>query len=285
MDEKTIQDLLAKYPEDLIEPGLTLFNKEGYIGSAYYDLLYQRKYGDMLLVEVKAIPIKGRKAREVTGQILEYHSKLRENNSETPIWMMVIAPEISEETQKLFDKYEIDYKEISMRQFQRVANQHSYDLSHVNTNNDLDLDKETNINNENKVDYSQKEFSVKKKSDHVKLYAYRLKGNKISRPIQVTQIISKQEICEYVKHVTKKDIDIDKITNEVVYQFSARKKELIQGRLKGIPDYIKNEDTHIKELHDWIIKQSKNDVSEDAINCMMQCFGKFDGFRYKIEVL
>ena len=52
MNESQFEDILEKYPE-LIEEGLSLIGRQVWIKGKYIDLLFNDRYGQKLIVELK----------------------------------------------------------------------------------------------------------------------------------------------------------------------------------------------------------------------------------------
>jgi len=80
MLEKGIENLLSRYPGELLSSDLIFKGQQVKLGSYYADIVFEDKRGDMIIVEIK----KGILKREAIGQIMEYYGllKKREPNKE-----------------------------------------------------------------------------------------------------------------------------------------------------------------------------------------------------------
>lgn len=106
--ERDMEEVVAKHP-DLIEDGLTLLDRQVFIGLLRVDLLFRDKFGDTLVVELKRGTIK----REHVGQIMEYSGTLYNNK---PVRLMLIGNRVPPSFKKSLEYHGIEWKEISEEQ-------------------------------------------------------------------------------------------------------------------------------------------------------------------------
>jgi hypothetical protein len=107
MLEKHFEDVLCKYPA-LIESGLEFIDRQINVGGKFADLLFEDRFGQKLLVELKKGVIK----REHMAQLLEYEGHFL--SSENPdIRVMLIGNRVPPNISKALDHHGFEWKEIS----------------------------------------------------------------------------------------------------------------------------------------------------------------------------
>ena len=92
MLEKDIENLLSRYPTELLSGDLIFKGQQVKLGSYYADIVFEDKKGDMVIVEIK----KGILRREAIGQIIEYYGLLKKREPNKEIRLMLIANVIPE---------------------------------------------------------------------------------------------------------------------------------------------------------------------------------------------
>ena len=104
MLEKHFEDVLCKYPA-LIESGLEFIDRQINVGGKFVDLLFEDRFGQKLLVELKKGVIK----REHMAQLLEYEGHFL--SSENPdIRVMLIGNRVPPNISKTLDHHGFEWK-------------------------------------------------------------------------------------------------------------------------------------------------------------------------------
>ena len=114
LSEKQMEDLIAGNPERFIKPGLKLIERQAYRSGRRFDLLFQDKFGRLLLVEIK----KGLITRDAVGQLMEYYGLLKQNE-QVPIELMLIGNIIPAERRSALEHAGVVVKEIPQSVFYR----------------------------------------------------------------------------------------------------------------------------------------------------------------------
>lgn len=112
LSEKDMENLIASNPDKFIEPGIKLIGRQVYRSGRRFDLLFQDKFGRLLLVEIK----KGVITRDAVGQIMEYYGLLKQSE-QSPIELMLIGNVISTERRSALEHAGIVVKEIPLSVF------------------------------------------------------------------------------------------------------------------------------------------------------------------------
>jgi len=107
LTEKQFEDILVKYP-DLIEEGLILKGRQVNVAGKSIDLLFEDRYGDTLIVELK----KGAIKRKDMAQLLDYEGYyVDEFNPTTRV--MLIGNHIPKNIQNSLDHHGFEYRHFS----------------------------------------------------------------------------------------------------------------------------------------------------------------------------
>jgi len=124
MTERELEDILCKYPE-LIEEELTLTGRQISVYGKIMDILFEDKFGDKLIVELKRDTI----SRTDIGQIMEYEGGIlgKENPA---VRVMLIGDRVPPNFQKALDYHGIEWKEIKKNDlFQFLEEKNDKELS------------------------------------------------------------------------------------------------------------------------------------------------------------
>lgn len=124
LTEKEMENLVAEYPDDFLEPGWKLYKRQAVYQGRRVDLIFKDRLQRTLLVEMK----RGIIRREHVGQIVEYYGLLKEEGFESGVELLLIGNIIPHERRLFLDRNGIDVKEISESRFLDVANVHGYPL-------------------------------------------------------------------------------------------------------------------------------------------------------------
>lgn len=106
LTERQIEDVFAAYPEELIEPGLTLEDRQANLPNSRLraDLIFRDRNGKKLVLELKRDSV----SREDVGQILEYAGVLGDCR------VVLAAPHFAASIKTAFEHYGIEYLEFSV---------------------------------------------------------------------------------------------------------------------------------------------------------------------------
>ena len=123
MLEKDIENLIAKYPKDFFpKEDFSLIRQQYNIKSRRIDILFEDKYGRLIVIEVK----RGILSREAAGQIMEYYGLLKESFPEKSIELVLCANTIPHERKTFLENVGIDCKELSLNLILQVAEKYKY---------------------------------------------------------------------------------------------------------------------------------------------------------------
>lgn len=122
MDEKTLEEILIKYP-DLIEKDIKFIGNQIYLEGKKLDILFEDINGQKLVVEVKLVA-----TRKDIAQILDYAGHILEREK-IPIRVILIANRIPENFKRSFEYFGIEYIELTS----------SYLLDYLKKKNDKNL--------------------------------------------------------------------------------------------------------------------------------------------------
>src|SRR5207245_2802311 len=89
------------------------------------DISFRDSSERLWVIEVKAVPIR----TEVADQVYRYARKLRETHPQDPPIPAVVAPVINSTVRDHFDRWGIEYFEISKAVFRRVAEERGVEIS------------------------------------------------------------------------------------------------------------------------------------------------------------
>jgi len=102
-----MEEIIAKHPE-IIENGLILKGRQVYVSGLRIDLLFEDKFGDRLIIELK----KGTVTRNHVAQLMEYSGAIPE--SERSITrVMLVANIVPPRWKKALDIHGIEYRELT----------------------------------------------------------------------------------------------------------------------------------------------------------------------------
>jgi len=107
LSEKDFENIICKYP-DLIETDLVLKGRQVVLYGKRMDLLFQDKFGQKLIVELKVGAIE----RKHIGQIMEYEGGMLSDDDPT-IRIMLAGNRVPPNLRKALDHHGIEWKEIS----------------------------------------------------------------------------------------------------------------------------------------------------------------------------
>lgn len=124
MLEKDVENLLAKYPNEFLPSyDVTLIGQQMKLGSCYADIVFEDQRGDMVIVEIK----KGLLKREAIGQIIEYYGRLKHQEPNRNIRLILVANVIPKElTTFLNEKLGVGFVEIPHFKIRQIAQKYSY---------------------------------------------------------------------------------------------------------------------------------------------------------------
>src|SRR4051794_2908607 len=114
MFEKTMEDLIANYPEDFFKRHqLTLQGRQGtFRNVGRYDLLFTDGFETQIVMELKAVAAK----YEDATQLAKYRDALVEKGL-SRVLMWLVAPSIPRSVRDFLDHVGIEYTEIHESEF------------------------------------------------------------------------------------------------------------------------------------------------------------------------
>ena len=133
MTEREMQDLLWKYPEELLNEKLMPCAKEMPSTIGRLDLLFEDRRGNLVVVEVK----KGVLQRGAIDQIQDYFGLVKGRYPDRAVELMVVANEIPRERRLALERLDIEPREITEKKFRDVAREVGYRLKSEEANNSI----------------------------------------------------------------------------------------------------------------------------------------------------
>jgi len=123
MLEKDIENLLSRYPSDLLSGNLIFKGQQVKLGSYYADVVFEDEKGRLVIVEIK----RGILRRDALGQVIEYYGLLKKKEPNKEIRLMLVANVIPEGmTTLLTEKLGMQFIEMSVSKIMNVASKHGY---------------------------------------------------------------------------------------------------------------------------------------------------------------
>jgi hypothetical protein len=121
MLERDMEDLIAKHPDDFFPGrGFELLGRQrSFTGVGRFDLLFKDRFETRILMELKAVSAK----YEVATQLAKYKDELK-TRGENDVLMWLVAPQIPNSVREFLDRIGIEYSEIHLAEFGRVADRH-----------------------------------------------------------------------------------------------------------------------------------------------------------------
>ncbi len=119
-----MEDLIADHPDDFLEAGWKLYQRQGYYEGRRIDLIFKDAHNRTLLVELK----RGVVTREHVGQIVEYYGLIKKRGSGTGIELLLIGNIIPPERREFLHQTGIEVMEIPESRFPEVAQKYGYPL-------------------------------------------------------------------------------------------------------------------------------------------------------------
>lgn len=123
MLEKDMEDLIASYPDDCFpRRSFTLTGRQrSFAGIGRFDLTFEDEFKSTILMELKAKTLK----YEDATQVAKYRDELKRNGCAN-IVMWLVAPQIPSSIREFLDDKGIEYSEIHIPEFRRVAERHDF---------------------------------------------------------------------------------------------------------------------------------------------------------------
>ncbi|HEX3744073.1 MAG TPA: endonuclease NucS domain-containing protein [Bryobacteraceae bacterium] len=122
MVEKEMQELLWRYPLQLLHEPLQQFKWEISSDVGRADLVFEDRHGRLLVVEVK----RGKLPRGAIDQLLDYFGMMKQKFPGKPVELMVVANVIPQERQLACENRDIECRAISEKTFRDVAAEVGY---------------------------------------------------------------------------------------------------------------------------------------------------------------
>ncbi|MBC8181793.1 DUF91 domain-containing protein [candidate division KSB1 bacterium] len=108
MNEKTLEDVICKYPE-LIEDKLSFKGRQVMVERKRVDVLFEDKFGQKLIVEIK----KGAVRRGDVAQLLDYEGYFLSQDDPT-VRVMLVGNRVPENLRRSLDHHGFEWKELSI---------------------------------------------------------------------------------------------------------------------------------------------------------------------------
>ncbi len=123
MIEKDMEDLIASFPNDFFPRRhfVLIGRQQSFSGIGRFDLLFEDEFKSTILMELKARTLK----YEDATQVARYRDELKRNGCRNVV-MWLIAPQIPSSVREFLDDKGIEYTEIHIPEFRRVAERHAF---------------------------------------------------------------------------------------------------------------------------------------------------------------
>jgi len=114
---------MAAYPDDFFphQHFVLMDRQRPFAGVGRFDLVFEDEFKSTILIELKARPLK----YEDATQVAKYRDEMKRNGCKN-IVMWLVAPQISSSVREFLDDKGIEYSEIHVSQFRRVAERHDF---------------------------------------------------------------------------------------------------------------------------------------------------------------
>lgn len=123
MIEKDMEDLIASFPDDFFPRRhfVLIGRQQSFSGIGRFDLLFEDEFKSTILMELKARTLK----YEDATQVARYRDELKRNGCRNLV-MWLVAPLIPSSVREFLDDKGIEYTEIHISEFRRVAERHTF---------------------------------------------------------------------------------------------------------------------------------------------------------------
>jgi hypothetical protein len=123
MIEKDMEDLIAAFPDDFFprKHFVLVGRQQSFSGVGRFDLLFEDEFKSTILMELKARTLK----YEDATQVARYRDELKRNGCRN-IVMWLVAPQVPTSVREFLDDKGIEYSEIHVSEFRRVAERHAF---------------------------------------------------------------------------------------------------------------------------------------------------------------
>jgi len=121
MTERDMEDLIAAYPDDFFAryQFVLVGRQRSLSGVGRFDLLFEDRFKSTILMELKARTLK----YEDATQVAKYRDELKLKDCKHVV-MWLVAPHIPNSVREFLDDKGIEYTEIHVAEFRRVAERH-----------------------------------------------------------------------------------------------------------------------------------------------------------------
>jgi len=125
MIERDMEDLIASYPDEFFgrKQFVLVGRQKSFAGVGRFDLLFEDEFKSAILVELKARTLK----YEDATQVAKYRDELK-RDGQINIVMWLVAPQIPHSVREFLDDKGIEYSEIHLAEFRRVADRHGFTI-------------------------------------------------------------------------------------------------------------------------------------------------------------
>jgi len=123
MIERDMEDLIAAYPDDFFprKHFVLVGRQQSFADVGRFDLLFKDEFGYTILMELKAVTLK----YDDATQVAKYRDELKRRGCKN-IVMWLVAPHVPGSVREFLDDKGIEYTEIHVNEFRRVAEQHDF---------------------------------------------------------------------------------------------------------------------------------------------------------------
>jgi hypothetical protein len=243
MLEKDIENLLSRYPSELLSGDLIFKGQQVKLGSYYADIVFEDRKGDMVIAEIKRGILKREALGYTLGQAMEYYGLLRKKEPNKQIRLMLVANVIPEGmTAFLNEKLGVEFVEIPDYKIREIAKKYDYQF--------LDSEKPEQVQ-----EYKQTIERMENEADAAQRRVWIFQAN--PKTYDILNALSRIDIKEYVWKVVQHKNEIRAGHLGLVWMSGA------EGGIYAVIDIISNPEM----LHDseeeskfWTNEQDKGQV-------------------------
>jgi len=123
MIERDMEDLIAAYPSDFFprHSFVLIGRQQSFAGVGRFDLAFEDEFKNTILMELKVKTLK----YEDATQVAKYRDEMK-RNGRTNIVMWLVAPQIPGSVREFLDDKGIEFSEIHISEFRRIAERHDF---------------------------------------------------------------------------------------------------------------------------------------------------------------
>jgi len=255
MDERTIQDIICKYP-NLIEENLSFKGKEVNLKGKRVDVLFEDRHGQKLIIEVK----RGTILREHISQLLDYEGYFVSTDN-PDVRVMLVGARVPDNFRRSLDHHGFEWRELTI----------NFLVNFLKQNNDSTLlarfkEEDVQIYDKYQSEYDQNQ-SIKKALEK----PVKVKAHNFTNP---SKDLSPESIQRQVNIIHEEFLK-DSSFHTVRLHAEASAKEMLRTKIgKMTPadilvflDYVNTESIKGKTRYTRFGSQFKNIISKQICGC------------------